>query len=57
MIGLAMAAFLWRLAVPDLLALAGPAGVIYLVLILALVPLVSVIGWFGATLTFPVEKG
>lgn len=48
------AAFLWRLAVPDILAPLGPAGAVYLLLIVSLIPLVSIIGWFGASLTFPV---
>jgi predicted heme/steroid binding protein/uncharacterized membrane protein len=49
-------AFAWRLTVPDILGSFRPASVIYLILILTFVPLVSVIGWFGASLTFPVEK-
>jgi predicted heme/steroid binding protein/uncharacterized membrane protein len=48
--------FVWRLAVPDILAPFGTAGLIYLVCILAFIPLVSAIGWYGASLTFPVEK-
>jgi predicted heme/steroid binding protein/uncharacterized membrane protein len=51
-----MAAFLLRFAFPaEVLSLAG-AGIIYLLLLLALIPIVSVIGWHGATLTFPLEK-
>jgi hypothetical protein len=36
----------------------GPQGAntVYLFLVLSFVPMVSVIGWFGATMTFPVEK-
>jgi predicted heme/steroid binding protein/uncharacterized membrane protein len=49
-------AFLWRLAVPDILSPFRSESVIYLILILSFVPLVSVIGWFGASLTFPIEK-
>jgi hypothetical protein len=29
---------------------------IYLALVLSLVPIVTVIGWFGATMTFPIER-
>lgn len=53
---IAVVAFLWRLAVPDILAPFGSASAVYLLLILSLVPLVSVIGWLGGGLTFPVEK-
>jgi uncharacterized membrane protein len=49
-------AFLWRLAVPDIFSPFRSASLIYLALILSFVPLVSVIGWFGASLTFPIEK-
>jgi predicted heme/steroid binding protein/uncharacterized membrane protein len=48
--------FLWRLAVPDILNTFRSVSVVYLMLTLSFVPLVSVIGWFGASLTFPIEK-
>jgi predicted heme/steroid binding protein len=48
--------FIWRISVPDLLEFNGFTGYIYLALIVSLVPLVSIIGWFGATLTFPIER-
>ena len=53
---LAIVAFIWRIMVPDILDTFGLASVIYLVLVLSLLPLVTVIGWFGAQLTFPIEK-
>jgi predicted heme/steroid binding protein/uncharacterized membrane protein len=56
LLGIATAAFLWRLAVPDILISFGPASAVYLIMILSLIPLVSIIGWFGASLTFPIEK-
>lgn len=56
LLAIAAAAFVWRLAVPDLLVPFGIGSAVYLALILSLVPLVSIIGWFGASLTFPVEK-
>jgi predicted heme/steroid binding protein/uncharacterized membrane protein len=46
----------WRIYTPDVLALAGASRVVYLVLSFALVPLVSMIGWLGAGLTFPIDK-
>lgn len=48
--------FAWRMAVPDILDSPGFPGALYLALVLCLFPLVAVIGWFGATLTFPLEK-
>lgn len=54
---IAVIAFLWRLAVPEVLVPFRTASAVYLLLILSLVPLVSVIGWLGGGLTFPVEKG
>jgi hypothetical protein len=29
---------------------------LYLLLVFSLVPIVTIIGWFGATMTFPIEK-
>lgn len=56
MLTVAVVAFVWRLSVPDVLVQLQGAGFIYLLLILSLLPLVTVIGWFGAELTFPVGK-
>jgi predicted heme/steroid binding protein/uncharacterized membrane protein len=56
LLGIAITAFIWRLAVPDILGPFKFASVVYLICILSFIPLVSVIGWFGASLTFPVEK-
>ena len=52
----AVVAFVWRLVAPDILDSWGLSSVIYLVLVLSFLPLVTVIGWFGAQLTFPIEK-
>jgi len=49
-------ALIWRYVNPDILTVWGPSGWIYLALILALTPLVIAIGWFGATLSFPLEE-
>ena len=48
--------FVWRIEVPDILASFQLASLIYFLLILSLFPMVTVIGWFGAKLTFPIEK-
>jgi uncharacterized membrane protein len=52
----AVIAFTWRMAVPDILDVFRTASLVYLLFILSLVPLVIVIGWFGAKLTFPIEE-
>jgi predicted heme/steroid binding protein/uncharacterized membrane protein len=49
-------AFAWRIAVTDILTPFRLASSIYLILILSLFPLAAVLGWFGASMTFPVEK-
>jgi hypothetical protein len=50
------ATLLWRVVMPDILAVWGTWSLLYLLLILSLVPAVTVIGWFGASLTFPLER-
>jgi predicted heme/steroid binding protein/uncharacterized membrane protein len=56
LVGVYLAAFISRLRFPaDVLSLAG-WGFVYIALLLALIPVVSIIGWNGAKLTFPVEK-
>jgi predicted heme/steroid binding protein/uncharacterized membrane protein len=52
----ALIAFRWRLGVPDVLIDFGPLSIIYLLLVLSLAPMVATIGWFGAELTFPIER-
>lgn len=52
----AMIVFTWRVTVPDILDHIGTDSMIYLLLVVAFVPMVSVVGWLGAKLTFPVEK-
>jgi predicted heme/steroid binding protein/uncharacterized membrane protein len=56
MLILAIIAFIWRLSVPDVLEHISGVGFIYLLLVLSFLPMVTVIGWFGAQLTFPIEK-
>ena len=52
----AIAAFIWRLMVPDILINLRGASIVYLLLVLAVTPFVLVIGWHGGQLTFPTEK-
>lgn len=49
-------AFIWRMNVPEVMDSIRGFNIIYLLLVLSLFPMVVVIGWFGAFLTFPVEK-
>jgi uncharacterized membrane protein len=46
----------WKIADPGIMDTAGAARILYVLITLAFVPLMSLIGWYGAGLTFPVEK-
>jgi uncharacterized membrane protein len=48
--------FVWRIEVPDILASFQFTSLVYFLLILSLFPMVTVVGWIGAKLTFPIEK-
>ena len=48
--------FIWRIVVPDILDPIRGASIIYILLVFSLVPMITVIGWYGASMTFPVEK-
>ncbi len=54
---MAAGAFVWRLANPEVLRDLQGLNFIYLLLVLALAPLVTVISYFGGMLTFPLEPG
>lgn len=47
--------FSWRLLTPDILIQHSPGTYYYIFLVCALIPLVGIIGWFGAQLTFPMN--
>jgi predicted heme/steroid binding protein/uncharacterized membrane protein len=49
-------AFILRATVPDILYPFSGISFVYLILVLLLFPFVTVIGWYGASLTFPIEK-
>ena len=57
MLLVSVAAFVWRATAPDIVTNFRASGLIYLLLIVSLSPMVAIIGWHGAKLTFPVEKG
>jgi predicted heme/steroid binding protein/uncharacterized membrane protein len=48
--------FLWRFKNPLILEHANGLDFLYLFLLFLMAPLVLTIGWFGATMTFPVHK-
>jgi hypothetical protein len=48
--------FVWRYSNPGIMAGVEGSSLLYLLLSLALLPMVSIVGWFGATMTFPIEK-
>ena len=48
--------FIWRWISPEVMADPAGVNVVYLVLSLSLFPMISVIGWYGATMTFPLEN-
>jgi hypothetical protein len=56
MLVVSLVALVWRELTPDILTRFGVAGSIYSFLVFSLCPMVSVIGWHGANLTFPIEK-
>ncbi|MBW1982166.1 MAG: DUF2231 domain-containing protein [Deltaproteobacteria bacterium] len=45
--------FVWRLGNPEIMQVPGGMRALYLLLVLALAPVVTVVGWFGAKMTFP----
>ena len=54
--GLQIILLIWQIKVPHILDFLGLGSAIYFLLVLSLLPLVVVIGWHGAMLTFPIEK-
>lgn len=53
---LSAALFIWRLLDPTVVTAPGGARAVYVVLSAAFIPLIVIVGWFGATMTFPIEK-
>jgi predicted heme/steroid binding protein/uncharacterized membrane protein len=56
LLALAAAALIWRLVDPEVLSRRGSLALLYLGLLLTLVPLVTLVGWYGATITFPLHE-
>lgn len=55
-LGVNIGVFVWHRIAPDILVSLTIWSLLYLALLFSLVVLVTVVGWFGASLTFPVEK-
>lgn len=55
-LGLAAATFVWRWAVPDVITSPGGINMLYLLCSLSFIPLIGIIGWYGASMTFPIEN-
>jgi predicted heme/steroid binding protein/uncharacterized membrane protein len=56
LLAISILAFFWRILNPEVLTSYTGGSILYFLLILSLIPIVTVIGWFGASLTFPLEK-
>jgi predicted heme/steroid binding protein/uncharacterized membrane protein len=55
MLGISVILFVWRLSDPQILERLDGAGLLYLLLVLSLSGIVTVVGWNGAAMTFPIE--
>lgn len=56
MLVVSLVALVWREMAPDVVTGLRGVSFIYLLLVFSLCPMVLVIGWYGATLTFPIKK-
>jgi predicted heme/steroid binding protein/uncharacterized membrane protein len=56
MLAVSIVLFIWRLEVPNILDALSGSGLLYIFLVLSLSAMVTVVGWNGASMTFPVEK-
>ncbi len=56
LMAVSIGAFIWRIWDPGILLSFTGRSTFYFLLILSLVPIVTVIGWFGGTLTFPSKE-
>jgi predicted heme/steroid binding protein/uncharacterized membrane protein len=48
--------FVWQVMAPDVLNPFDIASLVFLLIVLSFIPLVSLIGWLGTSLTFPIER-
>ncbi|MGD8833360.1 MAG: cytochrome b5 domain-containing protein [Desulfobacteraceae bacterium] len=52
---IAIALFVWRWNAPDVMTGSQGPNIVYLLLSLSFIPQVGIIGWYGASMTFPLE--
>ncbi len=55
LMAVSVSVFIWRIGDPGILISFTGRSIFYFLLILSLIPIVTVIGWFGAKLTFPLK--
>jgi len=53
---LAIVSFLWRWNAPDVMFDLKGINILYLLCSLSFFPLIAIIGWYGASMTFPIEE-
>lgn len=53
---MAIVSFIWRWNAPDVMAQLQGIDILYLLTSLLFIPLIGIIGWYGASLTFPIEE-
>ncbi len=52
----AIASYIWRWNKPDIMINLQGANILYFLCSLAYIPLIVIVGWYGATMTFPLEE-
>ncbi len=52
---LSIGLFVWRWKVPEVMTNAQGPNMLYFLLTLSFMPIVGILGWYGATMTFPIE--
>jgi len=55
-LSVAIASFVWRWNAPDIMINLQGLNILYFLCSLAFIPLIVIIGWYGATMTFPLEE-
>jgi predicted heme/steroid binding protein/uncharacterized membrane protein len=56
LLAMSLGLLLWRFLHPDILLYWRSLSLLYFILIVSLTPLVAVVGWYGATLSFPLTE-
>ena len=56
MLIIAIVVFVWRISDPQVLDTMHASSMLYLIFVLSFMPMVAIIGWYGATMTFPIER-